>query len=220
MLGGDFCDRFAEVINPRQILLELEDVTQVPIVIRSSNRYANSVPLPEIIQDLPHEGRISHMVRVSKSVILEPQIQTVFTITTSRIGLMEIQTLQALYVPLKMLLANYAKKRCWIQKNKTVSHLLPQPSEVISTTVNLAEVMGVRYQTYRDLYQKETQEVFTTVNEEDFKFPHHSTNSKQEDFDYHKNESKKEPLSDLYMEHQTYYYLSRLLTVLRNYLGL
>lgn len=72
--------------------------------------------------------RISHIVRVSKEITLEIHIQAVVTVTKSRIRLMEIKTLQMLYekhntvsmngivdvqqkVQLKILLANYGKKR-------------------------------------------------------------------------------------------------------------
>lgn len=49
VLDSDFCDRFLEAIKPRKRLVELEDGTPVPIVRRSSNGEAETVPLPEII---------------------------------------------------------------------------------------------------------------------------------------------------------------------------
>lgn len=115
---------------------------KVPIVRRISNKNADSVPLPENVQDITYDGRCSHKVRVSRSIILEPQRKTFFTVTTSLIGLMEIQPLQALYdkhaivsmngivdvlpnVPFEMLLANYSEKRYLIPKIQTVGYLLP-----------------------------------------------------------------------------------------------
>lgn len=111
--------------------------------------------------------RISYKVRVSKSIILEPQRQTVVTVTTNIFGLMSIQPLQVLYekhalvtmngivdvipnVPFKILMTNYYNKRHLVPKNHTVAHLLPQPSGVISTTVNNAEVLGLRDHTNSD----------------------------------------------------------------------
>lgn len=74
-------------------------------------------------------------------------------------------------VPFKMLLGNYGNKRCRIPKNQTVAHFLPKQSELTTTTVNLVEVLGLRDHSYYDRYREEAQEVFNTVNKEDYKGP-------------------------------------------------
>lgn len=79
-------------------------------------------------------------------------------------------------VKFKMLLENYGNKRYRIKRNQTVVHIMPQLRRVITTTVNLAEVMGLRDNTYRDLYQEETQAVFTTARKEDPEGPQDNNN--------------------------------------------
>lgn len=141
---------------------------------------------------------------------MEPQTQTVFTVTMSRIGLMSIQPHQALYekntivsmncivevrpnVPLKTLLANYGNKMYKIPNNQVVAHLLPQPSRVIPTTVNLAEVLVLRDHYYGDRDIQETQEVFSTVYKEDSNGPQYINESTPQEWVDHTNVSKMDP---------------------------
>lgn len=51
------------------------------------------------------------------------------------------------------------------KKNQTVAHMLPHTIGLIPTTVNLADVLGLRYHTYSDRKIQETHGVFTTDNE-------------------------------------------------------
>lgn len=120
----------------------------------------------------------------------------------------------------KMLLANYVNKKYRLPNNHTMAHLLPHPSGVIHTTVNHAEVLGLRDKMYGDRNEQETPEVFTSVNEEIPKGPQTITESTQQEFVDHTNDSQKDTLSELDMEHLTNDYLRRLLTVRRKYLSL
>lgn len=69
VLFGDFFDRFLKIINPRQHLVELYDVTQVSILRLISNHDADSVPIPKLLQSLPYDGNISQKDQVSKLII-------------------------------------------------------------------------------------------------------------------------------------------------------
>lgn len=84
-------------------------------------------------------------------------------------------------VPLKFSLANYGNRRYRVPKNKTVAHLLPQPSEIIPTTVNILEVLVLRGHSYGDRDHTGTEEVFTTPDKEDPEGPKSTKMSKKEE---------------------------------------
>lgn len=80
--GGEFCDHLLESINPQQRLVELDDRTKVTILLRIYDRDEDSVTIPESIQELSYDARISHMFRVSKFITIDPLPPTVATVTT------------------------------------------------------------------------------------------------------------------------------------------
>lgn len=77
-----------------------------------------------------------------------------------------------------------------------MAHLLPHPSGVIPTAVDLEEVLGFRYHTCRDRAGQESQEVLTIGDEEDPENPQQIIDSTPEEVVEHKTDSKKDPLSE------------------------
>ena len=94
------------------------------------------------------------------SVVLEPAMQTSFSVTTQRHGTMIVQPSDELYakhsvvatngivhvepnIPFRILVANFGTTPKRLVKNQVLGELLPHPTLVVPTHVKFAEVLGL-----------------------------------------------------------------------------
>lgn len=81
ILRCDFCDVHVEAIEPRLTIVEMEDVSTVPIICQPSNP-STTVPIAEEQRFTLQENRITSKIKTTKHGRLKTAIQTCVELTT------------------------------------------------------------------------------------------------------------------------------------------
>lgn len=97
VLGGEFFDKVFNYVKLRESIVELYDETKSPIIRKRPKRGEESVSIAEKLEDSHQEGRLPHMVRISRTFVLRPKLQTTVMVSSDRLGLMAIQPNENLY---------------------------------------------------------------------------------------------------------------------------
>lgn len=123
-------------------------------------RDQNEVPLLERSSELRHTGRLSHKVRVTSEIELQPQRQTYVTVKITLLGVIEIQSHDLLYekhnlvtmygivqvrqnIQFRILISKYSRNAYVIFKKQVVEHLDTQKSGAMPTKIILNEILGI-----------------------------------------------------------------------------
>lgn len=76
ILGCDFCNKHVETICPRARMVELDDFTTIPIVLKPSPRPQDAAQLPEGQEFIPRRQSLSLKVENLNRVVLLAESQT------------------------------------------------------------------------------------------------------------------------------------------------
>lgn len=73
LLGGNFFDIVFNPMKPGERIVELDDGTNLPIIMKRPKRVEESVLIPNSLQDSQQEGRLSQNILITRTVSSRPK---------------------------------------------------------------------------------------------------------------------------------------------------